>query len=403
VFNHCQSTSSHTTRTFFVLSNKCIPHVQTVAMRPTIHLWLLGFFLGTAWPVDALVVPERHFITKGAKKWVGAAAMATTLVVSPLLDLLPASAVDVPTTDFVVRIDVTDPKALAKSVFDHRGAIVNAGKHFLQSVKKIAADLDGVVPSNAASASLRLPSDPKAAAREAASGKGRVVVNGSPILIEMESEKDFLSLNVLVSSPFLPKIPFLPAKEETLQMPAMVRVEKVDTASVVATGSGFWDSTLSVPVVNVKFKYLQVVEGIALTIPTVYALAYAYYIWENEKGALEAAAKKESTKAKKSPVVEKVPTVVTTIDTVPVIEETVVITAPEQKVDIPMKDIGQARKEVAISFEEMKYRFERLRETDEEQLPKAVLPEPEKSLPPKPSKRRRLKNLLKKIFMPWRK
>jgi hypothetical protein len=79
------------------------------------------------------------------------------------------------------------------------------------------------------------------------------------------------------------------------------------------------------------------------------------------------------------------------------------MTAPKQKADIPTKDIGQARKEVAISYEEMKERMERLRETDEEQQPMTVVTAPVKPLSLKPSKRQRLKNLLKKIFMPWRK
>lgn len=252
--------------------------------------------------MTALVVEPQGQIasTKAfAKKWAGATVLASTLVGQPFLFPLSAQAVEAPATALVINIDVSDPKSLAKSVFDHRNGLAAAAKDFLQSIKTLGANLDGVVPSDSASLSIQLPSDVKAAARDAASGVGRIVLNGSPVYVEVESEQEFLSLRVLVSSPLLPKIPFMAHTQETLQIPATFRMQKTEAAVAVPVPSkpvDFLERTFTVPVINAPLTILQAIEGVLLAIPAVYALSFGFYVWENENNARQAAAKKNKGK-----------------------------------------------------------------------------------------------------------
>ena len=256
--------------------------------------------------LTALVIePQRQRASiKGfTKKWAGATVLASTLIGQSFLFPQSTRAVEAPATALVVNVDVSDPKSLAKSIFDHRNGLAAAAKDFVQSIKTLGADLDGVIPSDSASFSVQLPSDVKAAARDAASGVGRIILNGSPIYVEVESEQEFLSLRVLVSSPLLPKIPFLAPTQETIQIPPTFRVQKTEvavagSASVPASTKPveFLELTFTVPVINAQLTILQAIEGVLLAIPAVYTLSYGFYVWENEENAKQAAAKKNKSK-----------------------------------------------------------------------------------------------------------
>jgi hypothetical protein len=178
-----------------------------------------------------LAQPQRAFVQKTAKEWAGVTALATLLAANPLVVPQTARAVEAPVTALVINVDVSDPKAIAKSAFGHRSELATAAKDFLQAAKTLGTDLEGIVPPNSASASIRLPTDLKASARDAASGRARVMVNGSPMYVEIGSEQGLLSMRILVSSPFLPKIPFMAATEEALKIPVTFRMGKSEAVS----------------------------------------------------------------------------------------------------------------------------------------------------------------------------
>lgn len=240
---------------------------------------------------------QRSSARNVVKKWAGTAALATTLIASPFLFPQVSIAADVPAGALVLNVDVSDPQSLVKSAFQHRNGIMAAAKQFLQSVKTLGADLDGVVPPDAASASFQLPSDLKVAARDAASGQARILLNGSPIYFEVESEQELLAIRVLISSPILPKIPFLTPSQEALQIPATFRMEK-PKAAVVAVSTkqvGFLDRIITVPGTSAEFTFLQAIQGVLIAIPSAYVLSYSYYIWEKQDNASQAAARKKKS------------------------------------------------------------------------------------------------------------
>lgn len=244
-----------------------------------------------------LAQPQRAFVQKTAKEWAGVTALATLLAANPLVVPQTARAVEAPVTALVINVDVSDPKAIAKSAFGHRSELATAAKDFLQAAKTLGTDLEGIVPPNSASASIRLPTDLKASARDAASGRARVMVNGSPMYVEIGSEQGLLSMRILVSSPFLPKIPFMAATEEALKIPVTFHMGKSEAVSAAPPAKsdglfGFLDLTFTVPGTAFKFSVLQAAEGVLLAIPTTYVLSYAFYVWEKEEAAKQAAAKK---------------------------------------------------------------------------------------------------------------
>lgn len=270
-----------------------------MSMKPPLYFILVGLSLVTC--TTALVLPERYVISKAVKKWTGIFSVATTLVATPIVAPSVVVAVAAPDTALVVNVDASNPAGLAKSIFFHRGEIAEAAKHFLQSVKTLGEDLQGVLPPDSTSFSVQLPVDPKGAARDAASGIARIFVNGSPVYVEVKSEEEMLSLNVLVQSPNLPKVPFLAPTENSLDIPATLKATKAENLDDKSKATGFLGN---VPVANGESTLVLTAELAILAIPTVYAVSYKYYTSQIEMEAQEAAEKKKKLEKKKSPVSE---------------------------------------------------------------------------------------------------
>jgi hypothetical protein len=87
------------------------------------------------------------------------------------------------------------------------------------------------------------------------------------------------------------------ATEEVIKIPVAFRMDKSESilAAAPVKSNGlleFFDQTFTVPGTVFKFSVLQAAEGVLLAIPSIYVLSYAFYVWEKEEAAKQAAAKK---------------------------------------------------------------------------------------------------------------
>ena len=247
-----------------------------------------AILLLVAIPASALQAPKAFGVS---------AVAASALLGGPII----APAQDAPPTALVVTVKADiDPVGAAKNLFAHRSQLQSAVQDFLSSAKKVASDLDGVFPPPP-EVTIVPPTELKQAALDALAGQLRLNINGEPVYFEVDSQEGFFTLKVL--SPLLPKLPFLPPTDEQRASMVIPRAQIVYVNAPVAPATAssdqpFWESSMTIPLINSKFTLVQAAEASLGVIIGAYVTSFGYYVVSQALEEQQAEAKKKENAAK---------------------------------------------------------------------------------------------------------
>ena len=143
-------------------------------------------------------------------KLAGTAALISTLV-GPPVDPLATATTDATSSALQVDIKVekVNPSALARELYFKRDRLKLVGQDLLDATKKLTEDVADILILPPPDVKVTPPADTTKATRDLSIGRGRAVVNGEPVYVEVRSEKSDLTIKFI--SPLLPKLPFFEA------------------------------------------------------------------------------------------------------------------------------------------------------------------------------------------------
>jgi len=280
--------------------------------RVMVRLLIFSFFLASTGEIAALSLsPETSQIqktvaTKAARQFAGATALATCLATTPL----PTAALSLPLNNpsssrgVTVDVKVDSPSEIFRLLSDHRNELNAAYETIRTASTAVSNELKDFVPPD--TILVKPPADWKGAARDALSGKGKVLVNGKPVYVAVESETG--SLTFTIASPVLPKVPFLDpvtvdaGDNNDIGIDSNVGITPAPEIKKV----GFWGREISLPSFTLgdreydySVTYGQSAVGSLVGVAGSYGASYSYYLSEQKKEEEAAAAKKKALAEKK--------------------------------------------------------------------------------------------------------
>lgn len=255
--------------------------------------------LATLWQAASPFSQLRSFVSKELQRQVGGISLA---VITALPFALPAQAVE------VLKIDADVP-ALVQLAKD------NFNKDIALKLAKQTADAVKVTqfPSGV--------SDLKEFVRDVAAGDVFIELNGMPVDVSVLSDKGAIDVGVVtelgdisftVTSPYLPKLPFLPKRVVTISSDDATSVLPLRAGAVEATEAAvvpkkpLLDQAFFLDPLNKGWTNLQVLGSASLGLGAAYAGAYGFYVKSGQDEERKSREKKEAFAAKRKAAAKEV-------------------------------------------------------------------------------------------------